>query len=402
MTREFECLKTLHDLFGIPVFVSSAGKCTFRRPQEPEHLFPQETDPDFAERIYAEAKKHGKPILYLETGRIFYGLYSIGKTCYCFGPVSRFTLTRTEIREYAKRHHCAGSLPVQRLGMRSAARMLSLFYLFLTGKSLSYDEVELEYAPFRESRAEWSAKWNVEEETEYYLIEQSDYQRTHMGGIERENRIQEYIRNGDVDSVKDALYGNLLDVSDFAEVSEQPVRQVEYMLVTSITLSTRAAVEGGMNAEEAYSLGDVYLRKIEQCNGDQQMLEALGMEEQIDFARRVAQAKQRKSENLHVEKCKDYIAKNLRRELKVADIADALGISRTYLSREFSKTEGMTIQQYILQERCDHAANLLKYSDYPIAVIAEYFCFSSQSHFGSCFKRQYGMTPNEYRRLNAR
>ena len=103
-----------------------------------------------------------------------------------------------------------------------------------------------------------------------------------------------------------------------------------------------------------------------------------------------------------MEKCKDYISQNLRKELKVAGIAEALGISRTYLARQFTEAEGMSVQQYIMKERCEHAANLLKYSDYPIAVIAEYFGFSSQSHFGSCFKKLYGMTPNEYRCLNAR
>ena len=395
MTREFECLKTLHDIFGIPIFVSSAGKCTFRLPEE---NFPQETDPDFARQLYAEALSHRGPILYLETDRIYYGLCCIGKTCYCFGPLSRFTLTRTEIREYRESHRCGGELTLQRFGLRTAERILSLFHLFLTGTALPYDEVEIVYIPFQDGRLNWSS----EEDAEYYRIAQSEYARTHAGGIKFEDRILDNIRNGNADAVADALYGNPPDVSDFLEVSSQSVRQIEYMLISSITLVTRAAVDGGMNTEEAYVLGDVYLRKIEQCKGNIQLLEALGIQAEIEFARRVAQAKKQKSENLYVEKCKDYISENLRRDMKVADIAGELGISRTYLSRQFSETEGMTVQQYIMKERCDHAANLLKYSDYPIAVIAEYFCFSSQSHFGSCFKKLYGMTPNEYRRLNAR
>ena len=53
-----------------------------------------------------------------------------------------------------------------------------------------------------------------------------------------------------------------------------------------------------------------------------------------------------------------------------------------------------------MKERCEHAANMLKYTDYSIAVIAEYFCFSTQSHFGKQFKKVYGMTPKEYRKAN--
>lgn len=60
----------------------------------------------------------------------------------------------------------------------------------------------------------------------------------------------------------------------------------------------------------------------------------------------------------------------------------------------------MTIQQYIMQERCRHAANLLKYSNYPISIISEYFCFSSQNHFGVQFRKVFGVTPNEYRNQN--
>ena len=58
------------------------------------------------------------------------------------------------------------------------------------------------------------------------------------------------------------------------------------------------------------------------------------------------------------------------------------------------------MQQYIQKEKCRHAAQMLQYSDYSIAQIAQYFGFSSQSYFGSCFQAWYGMTPNAYRKEN--
>ena len=398
MARELECLKNLYDLLGIPIYVIREGTCPFRRPQEAEACLPQEADPDYAERMYEEARRHNKPVLYLETGRIYYGLYYIGKTCYTFGPVSRFTLSRSETKEYLDSHHCGGSLQIQRMGVHSMIRVLSLLSLFITGEPLSYEEVHFIYMPYSEETTDW----NAEEDIEFYRIAQSEYGRVHRGGMDFETRMLEMIKSGDAAGVADALYTDPPDLSDFGEVSAQAVRQVEYMIVTSITLSTRAAIAGGMNAEDAYVLGDVYLQKIEQCRGDIGKLEQLGIRMQIDFASRTAQAQKSKSESLYVEKCKDYISQNLRKEMKVAGIAEELGISRTYLARQFTEAEGMSVQQYIMKERCERAANLLKYSDYPISVIAEYYCFSSQSHFGSCFKKQYGMTPNEYRRLNAR
>ena len=46
------------------------------------------------------------------------------------------------------------------------------------------------------------------------------------------------------------------------------------------------------------------------------------------------------------------------------------------------------------------AQNMLKYSDQTISAVSSYFCFDSQSHFGSVFKNITGITPSEYRTRN--
>lgn len=108
--------------------------------------------------------------------------------------------------------------------------------------------------------------------------------------------------------------------------------------------------------------------------------------------------------------CRMYIFRNWRsvrlhckalvEAFQVQDIANALKINRSYLARVFKEQEDVTVQEYILKERCSHAANMLKFTEYNISIIAEYFCFSTQSHFGKTFKKVYGMTLNEYRRKN--
>ena len=60
----------------------------------------------------------------------------------------------------------------------------------------------------------------------------------------------------------------------------------------------------------------------------------------------------------------------------------------------------MRLQDYILSVRLDHAANLLMYSDEPIARIAEYVNFPSQSYFGRVFKEKMQMSPRRYRELH--
>ena len=118
----------------------------------------------------------------------------------------------------------------------------------------------------------------------------------------------------------------------------------------------------------------------------------------IEFTELVKRSREERSRLSYVNECKEYIEKNLRNDLKVSDIAPAIGVSRTYLSRLFSQEEGITIQQYIQKEKCRHAAQMLQYSDHSIAQIALYLGFSSQSYFGSCFQTWYGMTPKAYRK----
>ena len=120
----------------------------------------------------------------------------------------------------------------------------------------------------------------------------------------------------------------------------------------------------------------------------------------IEFTELVQRAKAEKSDDSYVDACKAYIEQNLRKDLQVGDIAPAIGLSRTYLSRLFHQAEGVTVQQYIQREKCRHAARMLQYSDYTIAQIAQYYGFSSQSYFGTCFQTWYGMTPNAYRKAN--
>jgi AraC-like DNA-binding protein len=86
----------------------------------------------------------------------------------------------------------------------------------------------------------------------------------------------------------------------------------------------------------------------------------------------------------------------------VRELAEELHVSTEYLSTLFKKTEQITISEYILREKVKLARNLLIYSEYTIENIGLYLGFSSQSHFGKVFKKYTGMTPNIYRKRNAK
>lgn len=99
----------------------------------------------------------------------------------------------------------------------------------------------------------------------------------------------------------------------------------------------------------------------------------------------------------YISACKNYIATHRTQPIRVAELAKIAGISHSYLSKQFREYEGMTLQQYILKEKVDAAANMLRYSTFSISEIADYLSFTSQSHLGQCFKKEYHMTLREYR-----
>ena len=55
-----------------------------------------------------------------------------------------------------------------------------------------------------------------------------------------------------------------------------------------------------------------------------------------------------------------------------------------------------------MKEKIKLAENLLIYSEYSIEQIGLYLGFSSQSHFGTIFKKYENMTPKQYRNCYAR
>ena len=60
----------------------------------------------------------------------------------------------------------------------------------------------------------------------------------------------------------------------------------------------------------------------------------------------------------------------------------------------------MTLQDYVVQIRVEHAANLLTFSNESISTISDYVNFPSQSYFGKMFLRYKNMTPREYREVH--
>jgi AraC family transcriptional regulator len=91
-----------------------------------------------------------------------------------------------------------------------------------------------------------------------------------------------------------------------------------------------------------------------------------------------------------------------REQLRVADVAKAVGVHPVHLARAFRRQYGIPIGTYARGLRVDWAAGRLRNCDDSIAQIALDAGFFDQSHFTRTFKRQFGATPLAYRSAHAR
>jgi AraC-like DNA-binding protein len=87
------------------------------------------------------------------------------------------------------------------------------------------------------------------------------------------------------------------------------------------------------------------------------------------------------------------------RNLAIADVANARGLSRGYFIRAFNETTGQTPHRWILSQRAERAREWLLGSELILVDVALSGGFSDQSHFTRIFSRMTGMLPGGWRRV---
>lgn len=84
-------------------------------------------------------------------------------------------------------------------------------------------------------------------------------------------------------------------------------------------------------------------------------------------------------------------------DLSLTFIADAFQLTSNYIGQVFKRKMKMSAVNYIADVRMEHAKELLKNTDFPVAEIAEKIGITNSNYFYTLFKKKYGITPNEFR-----
>ena len=80
-------------------------------------------------------------------------------------------------------------------------------------------------------------------------------------------------------------------------------------------------------------------------------------------------------------------------------LAKELNLSRRQLDRVLQKYYGMGYRQKLIRARMDHAAWLLRTTDWHISRVAAIVGYTSDSAFFQIFRSHFGMTPSRYRKM---
>ena len=68
-------------------------------------------------------------------------------------------------------------------------------------------------------------------------------------------------------------------------------------------------------------------------------------------------------------------------KVKINELADYIGVNRSYLTSSFKKAVGCSPQEYLVNLRMEKAKNLLKNTDMPINAVAAAVGYQDQLHF---------------------
>ncbi|MFZ3387671.1 MULTISPECIES: AraC family transcriptional regulator [Buttiauxella] len=93
-----------------------------------------------------------------------------------------------------------------------------------------------------------------------------------------------------------------------------------------------------------------------------------------------------------------WVESNYSEKFSLDELAQSIGLSRSYTSRIFRQQTGGSIHEYLLTRRIKKSCDLLRTSPLSIEAIAQEVGFIEVTYFITCFKKMMAQTPLQYRK----
>ncbi len=234
---------------------------------------------------------------------------------------------------------------------------------------------------------------HTEKQTEDFYQQKEDFQ--HNNSFEIESMILHFVESGDVDGLKNMKLQS--SVIHSGTIAPNQLRQTKNIHIIMTALATRRAISSGVDADEAFQMSDLYIQTAENLN-DPSAVQNLNLQMLLAFAQKVKDKLIPKTSDEALQRAIQYVLQNINCPITAAEVADHVGFSRSYFSTYFKEQLGFTLSAFILRCKLEEGKHLLQFTDKPLSVISNYLCFSSQSHFQTAFKKQYNVTPLQFRK----
>ncbi len=94
----------------------------------------------------------------------------------------------------------------------------------------------------------------------------------------------------------------------------------------------------------------------------------------------------------------EYMARCYNQRIKIGDLAEHVGVNRSYLTVVFRRNVGLSPQEFLLKLRMERAAMMLQETTMPVGAVAEAVGYGDQLTFSKAFRRFYGKSPSMMRK----
>jgi AraC-like DNA-binding protein len=272
----------------------------------------------------------------------------------------------------------------QKRGYRLFVTTMSLAIFLCTGKSIPTEDITLENPAASGQEPEAALQ-------EWFFVQRESSISHISHNFER--GILDAVEIGDIPLLKKRFMEPA--IGRVGKMSNNTLQQERYTFVAFATLLARAAIRGGLDDEMGYSLSDTWCRQMDSMTTIQD-INSLSYKMALDFCQKIAHEGKKEGFSPTIRKLCSYISIHLHEEISLADLSSVSGLCGRSLSKKFRDALGVSIADYIHQQKMREAVHLLLHSEYDIADIAEFLNYNSQSYFTKIFREIYEITPKQY------
>ena len=203
--------------------------------------------------------------------------------------------------------------------------------------------------------------------------------------------ILKYLRNGNFQAIEKVLNKSYKEL--YTAKAEDEFIEMIYKGLLSLLFSH--IYQSGREINDILGDREYVIEKTKEKDLNRQLKTLLEFyKKTIEFSKRFENTRSYKLVN----GAKKYIKENYhRQDLTVKDVSKSQYINETYMRSLFKKEAGMTVNEYLTKVRLDKTKEILKSTEYRLSDIAEMVGYNDSSYLSKIFKKNIGISPSKYR-----